>query len=351
MKVGFLVNPYAGSGGRLGKKGSDDTYIENPEIPLRVKRFINNLPSSITYFTPRFKMGETYFTNLPIRPYIINSGKERSTREDTIASVKIMQELGVDIIVFVGGDGTARDIAGSLTKQIPILGVPAGVKMHSGVFASTPEAAAKILTDFSEGKAKIVKAEVLDIDEEEYRKGIFYVRLYYVVNSISSGNLLTPGKEEYNYSTDYISEYIIENMNDNTYYILGPGKTVKDIEEKLGYSPNFLSTDVFLGKKLLLSNVSYYDLLKITGELKLILTPIGGQGFLIGRGNQEIGPLILRKIGKNNIIVISSIEKLRKIECLRIDTGDLEVDNILQGIYKVVVGYNEFMAIRTCSNT
>jgi predicted polyphosphate/ATP-dependent NAD kinase len=349
MKVGFLVNPYAGSGGRLGKKGSDDIYVENPEIPIRVKRFLNNLPSTLTYFTPRFKMGEIYFTNFS--PNVINAGREKSTREDTIASVKIMEELGVDIIVFVGGDGTARDIAGSLQKQIPILGVPAGVKMHSGVFASTPEAAAKILIDFSEGRAKIVKAEVLDIDEEEYRKGIFNIKLYYVVNTVSSRNLLTPGKEEYSYSTDEISEYIIDTMKDDIYYILGPGKTVKDIEEKLGYSPNFLSTDIFLGKKLLLSNASYFDLLKITGELKIVLTPIGGQGFLLGRGNQEIGPAILKKAGKHNIIVISSIEKLRQIECLRIDTGDLEVDSMLQGIYKVIVGYNEFMAIRTCGNT
>ncbi len=349
MRIGFLVNPYAGSGGRIGRKGSDDLRVENPEIPLRVKRFLALAPR-VKYFVPRGKMGEAYFKGTDFEYEVIDAGRDNSTREDTIASVKILQEL-VDVITFVGGDGTARDVASALTKEVPILGVPAGVKMHSGVFATTPESAARILADFVQGRAEVVKAEVLDVDEEEYRKGVFVVKLYFVVNTISSGNLLTPSKEEYSSDTDEISEFVIENMEDNVYYIMGPGKTVKNIEEKLGYSTNFLSTDLFLGKKLVKAGVNYFDLIALTGELKIILSPIGGQGFLIGRGNQEIGPEVLKRVGKQGIIVVSSKEKLRGIDCLRVDSGDPEVDKLLQGVYNVIVGYNEFMPIKTCSNT
>ncbi|EWG07042.1 MAG: ATP-NAD/AcoX kinase [Candidatus Aramenus sulfurataquae] len=350
MKVGFLVNPYAGSGGRIGRKGSDDLRVENPEIPFRVKRFLNLAPK-VKYFVPRGKMGEVYFRGTDFDYEVIDAGRDNSTREDTIASVKILQDV-VDVITFVGGDGTARDVAGALTRDLPILGIPAGVKMHSGVFATTPEAAARILSDFVQGNARVVKAEVLDVDEEEYRRGNFVVKLFFVVSTISSGNLLTPSKEEYSSSNaDDISEFVIDMMEDNVYYVMGPGKTVKSIEERLGYSTNFLSTDLFLGKRLIKAGISYFDLISLTGELKVILSPIGGQGFLIGRGNQEIGPEVLKRVGKKGIIVVSSREKLRSIDCLRIDTGDPEVDKLLQGVYNVIVGYNEFMPVKTCSNT
>lgn len=180
----------------------------NPEIPGRVKRFLSRSPD-VLYLVPRGKMGAEYLdSNMKI---VLSSGRDDSTREDTVLAVKEMIENGVDIIVFVGGDGTARDIAEVIDNAVPILGVPAGVKMHSGVFSTTPEAAGELLSHFIRGEARIVNTEVLDLDEEEYRRGKFVVKLYYIVKTISYSDLLTPSKEEYNYSDDIdsIAEFFL----------------------------------------------------------------------------------------------------------------------------------------------
>ncbi|TRM96598.1 ATP-NAD kinase, partial [Sulfolobus sp. F1] len=161
QRIGFLVNPYAGSGGRIGNKGSDDLHVENPEIRDRVLRFLKNAPFEAEYIIPKFKMGELYFkkSNLTFKYSTIDVGDSAiTTRNDTILSVREFIRNNVDIIVFVGGDGTARDVYEGLkgNEKIPILGIPAGVKMHSGVFASTPEAGALLLSKFLKGEAKIV---------------------------------------------------------------------------------------------------------------------------------------------------------------------------------------------------
>ena len=350
-KVGFLVNPIAGSGGRIGHKGSDDLYIENPETPLKVKRFLQLAPKDVIYVTPKGKMGEIYFTREFIIQTIDIGNKERTTREDTIHATREFLEENCDIIVFAGGDGTARDIYSVVANKIPLLGIPTGVKMHSGVFANTPEAAAILLSKFLKGEATIVDAEILDIDEEKYRKGIYDVKLYGIAKTVKYSTYLTPSKEEVRSEEEELEEiadYIIDNMKDDEYYIFGSGSTVKYILKKLGYETNFLSIDVTYGKKLVLTSANYYDLLNLTGELNLILTPIGKQGFIIGRGNQEIGPELLKRIRKDKIILISTREKLNTIDCIRIDSGDPEVDKKFQGVYKVVVGYNEFVAVKTC---
>ncbi|ARM76546.1 ATP-NAD kinase family protein [Acidianus manzaensis] len=356
MKIGLIVNPYAGSGGKLGKKGSDNLYIENPDTKDKISRFLKNAPNNIEYFTPKMKMGEYFLISFNLNYHTIDVGeKERTTREDTILASKILSQF-TDLIIFAGGDGTARDVAEGIklgNKKTPILGIPTGVKMHSGVFASTPENAGKLLKAFIEGLAKIKTAEILDIDEDKYRKGIYDVKVYDIAYTVDYENILVESKEEVHSESselDEIADYVIENImvNDSIYYILGPGSTVKRIEEKLGYKPNFLSTDIFLGKKLFLQNVNYMDLLQLTGELKLILTPIGRQGFILGRGNQEIGPEVLKRIDKNNIYILSTKNKLNTIKCLRIDSGDPIIDKKLEGIYTIIVGYNEFYAMKTC---
>lgn len=361
MRVGLIINPYAGSGGRLGRKGSDGLYIENPETKDKILRFLQNVPNNkVEYYTPKLKMGEYFLQSVPgVKYYTIDVGdKEKTTKDDTVLAAKILADK-TEVIFFAGGDGTARDVAQGIklaNKGVPIVGIPTGVKMHSGVFAETPESAALILRAYLEGLAKITTAEILDVDEESYRRGIYQVKLYDIALTLDFQNLLVGSKEEIksnDVELDEIASYVIENLmtSDTTYYILGPGSTVKRIEEKLGYKPNFLSTDVFLGKKLFKNNVNYFDLLQLTGELKLILTPIGKQGFVVGRGNQEIGPEILKKVGKDNIYIISTKNKISTINCLRIDSGDPIVDRLLEGVYKVIVGYNEFFAVKTCSMT
>ncbi|NON61498.1 ATP-NAD kinase family protein [Acidianus sp. RZ1] len=351
LKVGLIVNPYAGSGGRIGLKGSDNIRVENPEIPSRVERFLRSV-GDFSFYVPKGKMGESYFLKINKKRVIIDAGGDNSSSDDTVKSSEILSEI-VDIIVFVGGDGTARDVAKGLKRDIPILGIPGGVKMHSGVFASSPETAGFLISLFSLNEAKIKKAEILDVDEDEYRKGKYVTKLFAIATTIDYQGVTVPSKEEIRTEEEDlqgIAEEVIANIRD-AYYIMGPGYTVKFIERKLGYSTSFLSTDLFNGKKLIKENVSYSDLLQITGELFVIVSPIGGQGFLFGRGNQEIGPEVLRRSGKNNIIVVASKQKIEKLNCLWIDTGDVEVDKMLRGVYKVIIGYNEYYAIQTCSMT
>lgn len=355
-KVGLIVNPYAGAGGRIGLKGSDNLKSLNPEIPSRVSRFLKNCPKDIYFITPQFRMGEIYFKNFHFNLEIIPIGNsEVTTSKDTIESVKEMIRRDVEIIIFVGGDGTARDILTVLNKEsITVLGIPAGVKMHSGVFASTPEAAARLLEAYIRGYAKIIDAEIIDVDENEFRNGIIKLTFYGYLKSIDFNNLLTPSKQEVvSYEEDEIeeiSDYIINEYLDDSYHIVfGTGKTVKAILKKLGYEVPVTSINVTKGKRLILKNATYHDLMKLSDPLRIILTPIGNQGFIIGRGNQEIGPEVLKKLRKKeDIIIISTISKLQTIICLRIDSGSEEVDSWLKGVFKVIVGNNKFYAIKTC---
>lgn len=354
IRIGFLVNPYAGSGGRIGLKGSDGIKILNPETPSKIARFLNSAPKdNVIYITPSGMMGEIYFSNSDFKVETLKKigNTQGTTAEDTIKAVREMINRGVKLIIFAGGDGTARDVVKGLGKnEIPIIGIPTGVKMHSGVFAETPEAVSKILNDLIKGNFELMEAEILDVDEEEYRRGNYVAKLYGYALTIKS-KYIVPSKEEIKSSEEeleQVARYVLENMENDIYYIMGPGSTVKYIERKLGIESDFLSTDVIFNKKLIKKNANYFDLLKISANLKIVVTPIGSQGFLFGRGNQEIGPEVLKKAGKEGIIVVASFEKMNSIECLRIDTGDSSVDHALRGIYRVIIGYNEFYTIKTC---
>ena len=355
MKVGFVVNPYAGSGGRTGHKGSDDLQLLNPETPKRLERFFGRAPREVVYVTASCLMGSSY---IPEGFSSVDVGvgcKERTTREDTMNAVEKFIEHRVSLIVFAGGDGTARDVAEALNRagaEIPILGIPTGVKMHSGVFAETPEKAGDLLRGFVQGKVGLKTAEVLDLDEESYRRGVYLVRKFYSVLTLTGEGIVSSKVElrTEEESVKGIAEYFREFLYDpKVVYVFGPGSTVKYLERELfSVSGPFLSTDIVVNGELVKTGATYEDLLRLTGELRLVVTPIGGQGFLFGRGNQEIGPEFLRRVGKDNIIVVSTREKLRTFDCLRIDTGDEELDRLLSGTYKILVDYNEFYAIYTC---
>ncbi len=356
-KVGFLVNPYAGSGGRTGHKGSDDLSELNPETPERVRRFLSKAPREAIYLTASNLMGSYYFSAFPGFNFVdIGIGKSvRTTRHDTIVAVKDLVKRGAEIIVFAGGDGTARDVAEALmdsNSDVPILGVPTGVKMHSGVFAETPETAGELLALYVTGQASIGPAEIVDLDEELYRKGVYAVRRYFLVKTVK-GRGLVPSKIEVPYEEEELegmAAYFRDSLlREGVVYVFGPGSTVKYVERALfSVSGPFLSTDVIVNGELKITNATYDQLMNLTGELILVVTPIGGQGFLFGRGNQELGPNFLKKVGKERIIVVSSKSKLKTFDCLRIDTGDPEVDRALSGIYHVLTGYNEFYAVPSC---
>lgn len=350
--IGLIVNPYAGSGGREGIKGSDRLRRQNPETGVRVRRFLQSLRQRPHFLTPRLKMGEDYLRGVWDGYSVIEVGGEETTAEDTREAVREMINWGVKLIVFFGGDGTARDIGSVVGSAVPVLGVPAGVKMHSGVFAQTPEDAATVLDSFLEGASTLELRDILDADEDFYNRGEIRLRYYGSVMVPIKGLSVPAGKSEFN-SQDLGGgpEYVADSLEDHVTYIISSGSTAKKVLEVLGYRTNPMGIDVLRDRKLVASRVDYNYLKNLTPPIKVIVTPIGGQGFILGRGNQEIGPEVLARIGKDDIIVISSREKVMRLPCLRMDSGNRDIDLKLQGTYRVIVGYEEFFYIRTCSNT
>jgi predicted polyphosphate/ATP-dependent NAD kinase len=358
------VNPIAGMGGKVGLKGTDgpetlQKAIEMGAKPEAIARTvvalerIIHLRNKIEFIAYPYEMGENEVKACEMKPTVIGSIKQgKTTAADTKRAAKEMMELGVDLILFAGGDGTARDICEVIDQKIPVLGIPTGVKIHSSVFAVNPQRAGDIVAEFIQEKTKLLEAEVMDVNEEAYRENQLSVKLY--------GYLLIPFKRNYvqsakspssviqdeRYNQEAIAEYIIENMDDTTYYILGPGTTVRTLAEKLGIKKTLLGVDVIHKSRIIGRDVNESELLRIISQkkAKVIVSPIGGQGFIFGRGNQQISPEIIKKIGKENIIVVATSNKLMSIGASRpllVDTGDSEVDHLLSGYMRVITGYNE----------
>jgi len=359
-RFGFIVNPIAGMGGRVGLKGTDGEETlrralelgAKPIAPIRAVETLRGLkPISyaielVTY--PR-EMGEVEAHEAGIPPSIIGSiTPSKTTAEDTKRAAKEMMEIGVDIIVFVGGDGTARDICSVVKTDIPVLGVPAGVKVHSAVFAIDPEGAARLLTSFVQTGLPLTRAEVMDIDEEAFRMGRVSARLFghmlvpFEVDLIQPTKLSSPTTSEEKERQLAIARYIVENMEPDTIYILGPGTTVNTIAEVLKIRKSLLGVDLVWNGRLLGLDVNERQILsRIKGEkAKVIVTPIGGQGFIFGRGNQQISPAVLRAVGKENVIVVATPSKLQGLKKLRIDSGDPEVDRLFKSQIHVVIDYD-----------
>lgn len=359
-RVGLIVNPIAGMGGRVGLKGTDgDAYLRalslgsKPVAPSRAREFLRYLHRDVELVTPNGIMGEEEAKEEGLRPTVIRCASEDrlTSAEDTrrCASTMINQ---IDILVFVGGDGTARDVISAVDCKVPVLGVPSGVKMYSGVFAETPAAAAEALRKFLSGEAKPVRAEVLDIDEEAFRRGELVVKLYGYAVVPGSPEVVTEGKDSSRHDAEElksIAKYVIENMEPDTLYLLGPGTSVAAIAEELGVPKTLLGVDaVYNGKAigLDLNESQILDLLRTYRKVKVVLSPLGGQGFLLGRGNQQLSPQILRAVGVDNIIIVSTKDKLSKLRVLRVDTGDEELNRQLRGYRRVIVGYGEEAVIK-----
>ncbi len=366
--IGFLVNPIAGMGGAVGLKGTDgNAYFEalrrgaKPVSPTIARRFLTalaslcrNLVDGKLLVAPGV-MGEDYVKQLGIGYEVVGiSIGSPTTAEDTRKCVKEMLGLGVELVVFVGGDGTARDVVSVVGDSVPVLGVPSGVKMYSGVFAVSPEAAASIVCSFLRGEARVCEAEVADIDEEAFRRDVLSVRLYGVAKTVCVENLLTPSKEVSageEEAKKAIARYFVEQMYDpNKLLILGPGSTVKAIAEELGVEKTLLGFDAVLNGRLVARDLwggEFKRLVEAYRDRKmLVLTPIGGQGFLIGRGNKQLTPDILRLFDKGEILIVSTPRKISKLRYLIIDTGDELLDERLSGYYRVLTGYGEFTVIK-----
>ncbi len=359
LRVGFLVNPIAGMGGSVGLKGTDGDLLyealrrgSKPVAPYRALRFLKRLKeltNDVLLIIPPKSMGLDYVRGFFTSYHLLDVDVGGITsREDTLNTCKLMTEEGVDLVVFVGGDGTARDIYNVVRTSIPILGVPSGVKMYSGVFASSPEAAAEVVSLYIKGLASIELGEIADVDESYLSSDVLKVRVYGIAKVPYVRDLIIPSKDfssSDEIDKEEVAEYVVSNIiKPNTLYILGPGTTIKAIADKLGINKTLLGVDAVYNGELVGKDLSEYqilELLKVYSPAKIIVTPIGRQGFIFGRGNQQISARVIRTVGKSNIIIVATRSKMTGLKVLRVDTGDVDLDRELEGYVRVITGFNE----------
>jgi predicted polyphosphate/ATP-dependent NAD kinase len=373
-KIGFMINPIAGMGGRVGLKGTDGMADEakrlgaEPISTVRANEMLGELltalenlenPPEFRWLTCSHSMGEGALRDAGFRNIdVAFTQGEISTPEDTKAAASAFVESGADLIVFCGGDGTARDICQQTGTSTPILGIPSGVKMYSGVFGVTPMRTADLLLGFLRDELDIVETEILDLDEESYRQGAWVVRLYYAASTPFEPTLTQATKAMFDEHVDAdikcdIAQHIVGEMESNPHrlYILGPGGTTHSVGQSLNIDKTLLGIDVVLAGKLVARDVNEQQLLGLLStydEACLVLSPIGAQGFVLGRGNLQLSPAVISKVGRNNIRVIATPAKLAQTPALRFDTGDPALDAVLAGdaYWPVIIGYHKQRMVR-----
>ncbi|MEM1549667.1 MAG: ATP-NAD kinase family protein [Candidatus Methanomethylicia archaeon] len=367
-KIGFIVNPIAGMGGRVGLKGTDGyetlkRAIElgaKPIAPEKAKSFLKHLKSlnvSFELISYPKSMGEYEAIEAGFNPIVIGEIGDLTTAEDTIKAAKIMRDLGVNLIVFCGGDGTARDICNAIDLSVPVIGIPAGVKMYSSVFAVNVEDAAKVVSEFLIHGLPVKHAEVMDVDEDAFRCNRLSIKLYgyllvpYIPGYIQGVKSPTMPIDSELDNQKAIAKYVLESMDPNALYILGPGTTVKAITDLLGLEKTLLGVDLMVNFKLLAKDVSEKDIIEVldSGRFSrayIIVSPIGGQGFIFGRGNQQISSEVIKRVGVNNIIIVATKSKISSLSKLHVDTGDDEIDAKLRGYRRVIIDYMEEKILR-----
>lgn len=360
-RLGLIVNPVAGLGGRVALKGTDgaDTIARahtlgaKPLAADRANRSLTRLESSGS--TPVLVaaagvMGADVATRHRFELEVLSPRAHGgdTTADDTRAAAAELLERDVDLILFAGGDGTTRDIHDVVGDRVPVLGIPTGVKMHSGVFATTPENAGDVAAHFlARGAgARLRDGEVVDVDEDELRAGRLLTQLYGVlrvpddrlrVQPVKAGGPAASDEAD----LDAVCARIADGMDPRRMYVLGPGTTTRRIMRRLGVGATLLGVDVVRAGRLVAADVDEAELLVLLGEepATLVVGVVGGQGALLGRGNQQLSPDVIRRIGIDNIEIVAGLRKLLSLDppLLHVDTGDPTLDAELVGYRRVHV--------------
>lgn len=363
LNLGLVINPWAGIGGAVALKGSDNVREQalalgaEPRANLRTRTALEKLlpwREQICFHTAAGTMGADLVNELGFACHVHYAPAAAvSTAADTRAAIAALAAQQLGLIVFAGGDGTARDVyaeldALGLAEQTAVLGIPAGVKIHSAVYAVSPQAGGEVLADLCAGKPlELLAAPVKDIDEAAYRAGAVSARLFGYLK-VPAHPLLQQSKESAraveSQVVDDIAEQIVDEMQDDVTYVLGSGTTCMAIKQRLGIDASLLGVDVVhAGKQLLKDGTesALWALLEKADKLALVVTVIGGQGHVFGRGNQQLSPRILRRIGRQAITVVASPGKLQSLQGrpLLSDSGDPALDLAFAGPIRVVTGY------------
>lgn len=366
FRLGLIINPLAGLGGSVALKGSDglatvEQALALGAVPRAGERTLQALQVleglDVEVITYPAEMGEDVAREAGFEPRVLGAIAEgRTTAEDTERAARELVEHGIDLLLFAGGDGTARNICKILGPSFPVLGIPAGVKIHSGVYAVTPKAAGEIVAMLVRGELVTVgEQEVRDIDEEQFRQGRVSAKYYGEMQVPQEHRYLQSvkesGKEVEALVLDDIAADFADNlMEDGVRYIMGSGGTVAAIMDHLGLDNTLLGVDVIENGELIASDCTATELLELTedAETRLVITVIGGQGHIIGRGNQQLSQDLLRRLGRENVIVVATKTKIQALEGrpLIVDSGAEDVNRMLSGVIRVHTGYDDSVLYR-----
>ncbi len=358
FRLGLLVNPLAGLGGSVALKGSDGVAAQalalgaTPKAHLRMAEALKVLlpyKDQIEIYTASGEMGETVASELGFDIKLVYQAPNQPKGNDTQEAVKILNQTTIDLLLFAGGDGTARDIFQVADEHTPVLGVPAGVKIHSGVYGITPKASGIVVKMLIEGElVSLMSADVMDIDETAFRQGVVKAHRY--------GEMLVPAEPRFVQAVKMggievdelvladIAADVIDSMEDEL-FIMGSGSTVAAVMEELSLENTLLGVDLIKDQALLKSDLTARELLEATENqtIKLVITLIGGQGHIFGRGNQQLSSELIRRVGKDNIVILATKSKLKALngKPLIVDSGDPVLDSELSGFYQITTGYHD----------
>ncbi|MGE8359923.1 ATP-NAD kinase family protein [Pseudomonas sp.] len=369
--LGLIVNPIAGMGGRVGLKGTDGPDVldearrrgARPVSSERALQALKRLAASTTPFrlmTGAGELGEDVARAAGLDPIVVYRPAAGSRGPDDTRKVALaLAQASVDLLLFAGGDGTARDVLGAIDERVPMLGIPTGVKMYSAVFGTNPESAGNLAVRVIAGEPSVRfrEAEVMDIDEAAMRNDQVSTQLYGYARSPHERHLVQnakagsgPGE---NLALDAACRQIVREMQPGCLYILGPGTTTRRVMTALGLPATLLGVDAVLDGALLGSDLDERALLRLMvgREARIVVGVLGGHGSLFGRGNQQISAEVIRQVGRDRITVVTSMDKLLSLEtgCLRVDTGDTGVDAMLAGYLRVHTGPDRAVYFRVRS--
>lgn len=374
-KVGLIVNPVAGIGGKVGLKGSDGEETQKkafelgavPESGKKTAIALRVLKSGedfVKIITCPGEMGENICKEAGMDCEVISGPGEGewtgkyTTSADTIRAAREFLSMGAELILFAGGDGTARDIMDAVGTSVPALGIPAGCKIHSGVYARNPKKAGELAVRFVQGKVlRLKEAEVMDIDEEQFSKGKVCSRLYGYLKIPEEVRMMQNRKSGSVYSEEgaieRISDYLADTWDKEALYIVGGGSTTASIMKRMNLPYTLLGIDLVRSGQVIAADCTEKEILEAidihaSGKVRILVTVIGGQGYLFGRGNQQISAEVIRRVGKENIIAAASPDKMLSFlgKSLYVDTGNEEVDRYLAGYMRIIVGYGEYVVMK-----
>ncbi|NCD07870.1 MAG: ATP-NAD kinase [Negativicutes bacterium] len=370
-KIGLIINPIAGIGGKVGLKGSDGLDIiekakalgavaESGEKALVALKALALTENDVEIYTYPGEMGADVCAKAGFKTVVLGQiEKDKTTSVDTMTAAKEILKNDIALLLFAGGDGTARNILDAVDGDTLVLGIPTGCKIHSGVYALNPRSAGILAAEVLQGKiTRSKEAEVMDIDEELFRKDIVQAKLYGYMKIPDDTSLMqcrkSGGIVSDEAALEEIAEYVADTMEKDTLYIVGTGSTTAAIMKKLNLPYTLLGVDLVHNGKVLANDCTektILDYLRQYEKVKIIATIIGGQGYLFGRGNQQISADVLRRVGKDNIIIVATKNKIASLpgKNLYVDTGNEEVNELISGWKRVIVGYKYEVVMKICS--